>query len=219
MSHYGLRADVYCCIANGRAAFLDVAADRYFGLPSNLEADFAAFISAGCPSSQAEQSLAPLIRSGLLEHRQDEVPSILARPPTAARLSVFDAPRPRAGILDIGIAVASQVATARALQRHPLKTVLARCGAQKTKAARSQSPPIEAISGFLATRRLIGTQDRCLRWSLAMVAFLSHHRCYPQLVLGVKMAPFAAHAWVQHDDVILNDDVDRVRPYTPILVI
>jgi hypothetical protein len=38
------------------------------------------------------------------------------------------------------------------------------------------------------------------------------------LVVGVAI-PFAAHCWVQHADMVLNDSVDIVSRYEPILVI
>ena len=220
MSRYSLRADVHCCIANGHAAFLDVAADRYFGLPANMEEEFRTFLSTGCLGKTAEQSLAPLIRAGLLE-QQDGIATpvcTLAFPPP--QISALDSPRSRARVGAIALALISQVSTARDLARRPLKAVLAGHRVRKVRATPMQSPPSsDLITSFLATRRFVGTQDRCLRWSLAMVDFLSKHGSFPQLVLGVKMAPFAAHAWVQHEEVVLNDDVDRVRAYTPILVV
>jgi len=40
-----------------------------------------------------------------------------------------------------------------------------------------------------------------------------------ELVLAVKLQPFAAHAWVQWQDLVVNDRVDAVRDFTPILVV
>jgi hypothetical protein len=39
------------------------------------------------------------------------------------------------------------------------------------------------------------------------------------VVLGVKQGPFGAHCWVQHGSEILNDSVEEVLRYRPILVI
>jgi hypothetical protein len=52
-----------------------------------------------------------------------------------------------------------------------------------------------------------------------MVRYLRRHQYFPDLVLGVRMMPFAAHAWVQDGDTVLNDTVDYVSAYTPILVV
>ncbi|RYM07421.1 lasso peptide biosynthesis B2 protein [Sphingobium cupriresistens] len=41
----------------------------------------------------------------------------------------------------------------------------------------------------------------------------------PDVVLGVQLGPFSAHCWVQHEDRLVNDRVDMVRTFTPILVL
>lgn len=48
---------------------------------------------------------------------------------------------------------------------------------------------------------------------------LSRRRTTASLVIGVKVSPFGAHAWVQDGEVVLNDFVDVARIYTPILVV
>jgi hypothetical protein len=35
----------------------------------------------------------------------------------------------------------------------------------------------------------------------------------------VKLEPFGAHCWIQDDDTVLNDTVEVVRQYTPVLVV
>jgi hypothetical protein len=39
------------------------------------------------------------------------------------------------------------------------------------------------------------------------------------LVIGVKLAPFRAHAWVQWRDLLVNEQADVTRLFTPILVV
>ena len=52
-----------------------------------------------------------------------------------------------------------------------------------------------------------------------MVQFLGAEGIHPDWVFGVKTEPFDAHCWVQHGEVVLNDAPDRVRQYSPILVV
>jgi hypothetical protein len=40
-----------------------------------------------------------------------------------------------------------------------------------------------------------------------------------ELVFGAKLNPFAAHCWVQLEDVVLNDRTDNVAVFTPVGVI
>ncbi|ESQ84210.1 hypothetical protein AEAC466_10725 [Asticcacaulis sp. AC466] len=79
--------------------------------------------------------------------------------------------------------------------------------------------PSRIIERYLASRRFISAQNECLRWSIAMVRYLRAYGYYPNLVLGVRMMPFGAHAWVQDGDTVLNDTVEQVSAYTPILVV
>ena len=78
---------------------------------------------------------------------------------------------------------------------------------------------INRLHAYLATRRLIGTRDQCLFQSLTLFHFLARRGWYPKLVIAVKMSPFGAHAWLQEGDIVLNDQLDQVLPFTPILVI
>ena len=68
--------------------------------------------------------------------------------------------------------------------------------------------------------RLLRTAaDRCLSRSIALALCLARHHCRANVILGVKLAPFAAHCWAQHGDAVLNDELEEVRRYQPILVL
>ncbi len=57
--------------------------------------------------------------------------------------------------------------------------------------------------------------DACLFDSLALTAFLRRNRIDARLTLGVTLKPFAAHAWVQVGDRVVDDSVEHVREYSP----
>ena len=48
----------------------------------------------------------------------------------------------------------------------------------------------------------------CLQRSAATACLLKKHGCPAQLVIGVQQMPFAAHAWVELDGLVIND-----KPY------
>lgn len=75
------------------------------------------------------------------------------------------------------------------------------------------------LAAFLDTRFVLSTQDKCLPWSIAMVDAFHQEGVSLSLVIGVRVDPFLAHAWVQYGDVVLSDDLDIVLPYTPILAV
>jgi hypothetical protein len=76
------------------------------------------------------------------------------------------------------------------------------------------------VSAFTRLRPLFYTlRSACLLDSLTMVHFLGAEGIHPNWVFGVKTEPFDAHCWVQDGEVVLNDAPDRVRQYSPILVV
>lgn len=71
----------------------------------------------------------------------------------------------------------------------------------------------ERLRPFLFTAR-----KKCLFDSLSVLEFLASENLFPHWVIGVKTAPFGAHAWVQYGSLVLNDQHARVRQFRPILV-
>lgn len=59
----------------------------------------------------------------------------------------------------------------------------------------------------------------CLYDSLALLEFLAHYRIFPQWVFGVTGQPFNAHCWIQESDCVLNDTLEHVRGFTPIMAV
>jgi hypothetical protein len=62
-------------------------------------------------------------------------------------------------------------------------------------------------------------KDRCLFNGLTLSLFLASHRILPRFVLGVRMDPFAAHCWVQFNDVVFDSTPEDVACFAPILAI
>jgi hypothetical protein len=71
----------------------------------------------------------------------------------------------------------------------------------------------EHIRTWAFTRR-----GRCLLDSLTLLEFLASYDIYPSWVIGVRARPFAAHSWLQHEQLVLNGTPALVRTFTPILV-
>jgi hypothetical protein len=49
--------------------------------------------------------------------------------------------------------------------------------------------------------------------------FLARHGIHPVWIFGVQARPFAAHCWLQLNGTVLNDTVDHVIGYTPIMAV
>ncbi|WP_442802151.1 lasso peptide biosynthesis B2 protein [Sphingobium sp. CR2-8] len=110
----------------------------------------------------------------------------------------------------------------RTLKRQGLPTTLRRL---------REATPLPAVSGSSATgiRRLCAAYeasrryylpvDHCLIRALALYRHAQQRGHDARLVFGVQLHPFSAHSWVEQDDLILDDRVDHVRRFKPILVL
>lgn len=61
--------------------------------------------------------------------------------------------------------------------------------------------------------------DACLEDSLRLMEFLAAHRLDATLIIGVRTRPFGAHAWVELDGYVLNDEAAHVHQFTPLVII
>ncbi len=59
----------------------------------------------------------------------------------------------------------------------------------------------------------------CLQRAFQLRALYARHGFAVDWVFGVRTWPFAAHCWLQSGDRVLNDTLDRVGRYTPIMVV
>lgn len=62
-------------------------------------------------------------------------------------------------------------------------------------------------------------QEACLYRAFFLRRFLAQSGLTADWVFGVTTWPFSAHCWLQVGDIVLDDDVDRVRSYRPIMVV
>lgn len=68
-------------------------------------------------------------------------------------------------------------------------------------------------------RLFFTTKDACLFHSLMLIRFLCLQGTSPTLVFGIRLPPFIAHCWVQHDGCVLTDDCENVLNFQPILTV
>lgn len=216
-----IRDDLYYCVANQRAVFLDLAANRYFCLPKKSDTAFQELL-AGAPEPDAgNEEIDSLIHSGILRTDCACGPTPSNVPLIAIPKSSIDA----AGggqALSIVEALLHRRSAAQFVSTNSLRQIVDRI--RMNRSTTSAPRPLDIrmardISAFARSRHLLRTLDQCLTNSVALLTFSKRRGFCPRLVIGVKMSPFAAHAWVQYDDIVLADEVDTIRPYTPILVV
>ena len=57
----------------------------------------------------------------------------------------------------------------------------------------------------------------CLFDSVALRCFLETYGIFTHCIIAVKDEPFEAHAWLQKDNVVLNDTLEKTSLFSPIL--
>ncbi|MGD9711856.1 MAG: lasso peptide biosynthesis B2 protein [Thermomicrobiales bacterium] len=199
-------------VCDDRAVFLDVERDRYFCLPSQLNQAFVRTVVDG--EAMLSAHVERLRALGI----ERLVPGDFASRPDIQAIPTKEiAPSDRAS--SMLWASAAQWLVQSRLKRWRFARLLAR------ERGRTPGPSHNASDQTLANlhaafRRAslwMGEADQCLARSIAFRMLAFRLGLAPTLVLGIKLDPFAAHCWVQMGDCVVNDSLERVRGFTPIV--
>jgi hypothetical protein len=219
--HYALRPDLTFCFVQQRAIFLDVAADRYFSLDGPAGDSFSRLVAEKPLSPADDEALTRLVARGILESKGAGSVVAPCRHP-APRHSYLDAHRTSPGARRLPSVAWHLAATNLRLRRLPLAHMVQRVALAKKRSG--MRPPGGGDLRKLAqtyewTRRFIMPLDRCLVRAIALAgqAAGAGHRI--DLVFGVQLRPFGAHCWVEYEGMVLDDRLDHVRNFTPILAV
>lgn len=226
--HLTLRDRLAFCVGEERAVFLDTKKWRYFALPEELDEVFRQW-ATGPAESIPISDRNRLVRAGVLV-RADS----LCRQPVQPHGTVSRALYPHADFQRIlcqepSITVVARVAIQQAWcswlvsqkrisNFHPVQCSGHGCGVDPPS-DRDAAILSKLAIAFERADEIFGNHDRCLIRSLAFTALCRRRDIGVTLVLGVRDLPFAAHAWVQHRHLVVNDTLERVRLFTPILAV
>ncbi|MBW4332231.1 lasso peptide biosynthesis B2 protein [Stakelama sp. CBK3Z-3] len=215
-----LAPNVTFCIASGTVLFLDVGRDRYFALPDTLSPAFLTWLETAEVSDDSKGAIA-LLRAASIVRRVAQATSLEPVRISVPGRTLDEAARSSIGARSLAIwsrTRASYRRTRRHLRQGGLIGLI--------EAARTSRPasddvrdPAAAAREFQRARGPRALEGDCLVSSFAMLDFLHRQGSDARAVFGVMVKPFHAHCWVQSETEILNDEVDHVRIFTPILVI
>lgn len=200
---------------------LDTKADRYWMIAGH------AAITLAWVGGSVSTAVHPEQIRRLLDLRLIEPASVIAAggrpravPPARSALFGREGPMP-AFSLRHAVAVGYwSIAAWIGLRTRRFDQLLAIVEARRRYPPRSPRNTIEDVArAFTRYRRLVPLPRICLPDSLAFLAFAAWAGHHPRLVFGVIAHPFAAHCWVQQDDMVLNDALDHAGQFSPILVI
>lgn len=205
-----------------RVIFLDLRSDRYFGLSSRCEEAFLRLVDERRPGDGDPAILDGLVRDGILEQVSGQGSLLPFKPAFHPATSLLDAER-----LPVGAWRQARAAWALKRSQHELKTrplsdlvnELSACRLEHDVGTNISEDARRICWAFEAAGLLVTPLRNCLSRSLALAGTLRGrgHGC--ELVIGVAINPFQAHAWVQARDTLLNDRLERVRQFTPILAV
>jgi hypothetical protein len=110
----------------------------------------------------------------------------------------------------------------RQLRNQPFQSIISSVRTRKHRGEPAMFPSdVERtrslIAAFDALRLFYPRPYLCMFDSLALVDFLARYGLFPEWVFGVTAEPFEAHCWVQEGGTVLNDTLQRVSAFTPIM--
>ena len=235
---YHLSGHTFACRAGRYYVFLDLLRDLYFSVPREGLDDLAPWIQGGpfasCaaltartpPSAAATAVAAELVGAGVLSEvpREEGLSVRLAPTPVTDLTSFRGSLHPAGRRCRHFMSIAASMRYARwALRSTSMYSIAEAIGKSKRKppamGTKERQKAAELAEIFLHYRPLFPWDYRCLFDSLALIRFLSRFDLYPDWVFGVQDDPFSAHCWVQAGIRVLNDDLEHVRSYTPIMTI
>ena len=112
------------------------------------------------------------------------------------------------------------VSTATAFRLKSFRRLLADARKRKRGAASVDLEAVlDASAVFARMRPWSPVGGACLMRSHLQLKYLHGLGLDADWVIGVRTWPFMAHCWLQAGPVALDDDVERLVPYTPILVV
>lgn len=198
--------------------FLDVTGDRYLCLSRALEKHFVDWLRGQGLSSDARNRLSA---SGLFIPAAEGAVPQPCQPLPSTGESLLDGAPGRWNAIETAHAFVALTGTAFALKRWGLARLLTGFARHKARlrqpATKEQADVI--VAAFARTAYLTTTHDRCLVRSAAMARRMVSAGLSADLALGIKLEPFKAHCWVQHEGRIANDRWDVIREFTPIFVL
>jgi len=232
-----LQSHVFLCRAKRHWVILDVNRDKYLcvhraqfeALGPSLKGWHAVAEPGGraaaTVSEDAGALASDLLNLGILSEQaansKDALPTVYPLPSEAIDSDLPGRSR-RSSCTHAAPFFAAAALASRELRRQPFQLTVESVRERKRRnGGRAGRPQLERgrslVSVFDRLRLYYPRPYLCLFDSLALTHFLARFGVFPDWVFGVNADPFEAHCWVQSGNVVLNDTVERISAFTPIM--
>jgi hypothetical protein len=211
MTTYQLNPHVRACRDGGYIVFLDLRLDRYWSVPVRSAPAIAGLVETEC----ARGSGARLIELGLLEPVR-ACPAPYNPRKAAPEQKLLPTEQAKASLFGYGQCASACWWTAGALSRRRLDLTLAHLAELKVRAAEREADTPHLIGVFESFRPWFPRRRVCLFDAVALFRFMVMRGLKPDIVIGVRTAPFAAHCWVEWQGWLAGDSSDHCASFTPI---
>lgn len=220
--HLRLRDGLHFCNCAGRIVFLDVHTDRYFALSGKADQAFRAWIAGEVTVEEPDEHLNCLMRINVLV--LDTGHGKIGIVPSLQCATRDFQPRPVGSAFLVGAkAFLLRYGARRNIRSQSLRAVLRDVRERKAALTFFAQDAVAEISlackAFGSTGWVFQSKDQCLPEAIALHRLCLNRGVPASLFIGVSVNPFTAHCWVQHGDAVINDRVERIRQFTPILEI
>ena len=230
---YFLREHVFICRTSHHWVILDRDRDQYLCVARRDFELLAPWLQGCCehheratgdmPKLAAELATALVAREILSEvtERTKSARPVSTLTPTKA----LDTHNPRTSrarsLLCAPLVLLAARRASHSLANEPLATTIQRLEVRKRQHGTTTTSDLQRYASHIATfnavRPVVPRPYQCLFDSLALLQFLALHRLFPIWTFGVMSDPFQAHCWLESGDCVLNDTVEKISLYVPIM--
>jgi hypothetical protein len=228
---------VYCCAFRDGAILLNARTGDYLGIAAQylpaLSASIVDWPTSSQPSTtesiqhveQSDNLLAELRKRGILTNSESSRPAIHLAEPLTSLSAIGQARASNKIPMRHGIAFIAALVRVLVMRRKDrLEPIINWLQRRQSAIARCSSADINEISLLLSSFERMRVwfytaNKKCLFDSLVLSVFFSLARRSCTFVIGVATKPFLAHSWVQVEQTVLNDTVEHVELFRPILLV
>lgn len=232
MHQFLLCPHIHVCATEDGAVILDLKHEQYFGLTAEQYDQLRACVgtntaTVGDQPARNDHCADEFLNAGVITEDAQCGKALRMIESRASQAISFEevigsqTPVRLAEIANLSIAWA--VATTL-FKRFSLAATVSRVHARsdknRTSAARAVSKAHRLAVTYQRIRPIFLTaQGKCVLDSLVLIEFLARYEVFPSWVFGVQTQPFWAHSWVQYGELVLNDTVENVRAFRPIMAV